>query len=379
MLAVGRLYGHPEMPPAFELRHAVPATASADPDHDRPGGSMSRVTSLVDVEVFGAIRALLEQGAYPTAAALREQLGGRGSPVVLQRFLADWYRDHGPLLAQKAAAHRPAATAGLRSQMQALAKEAMAEVDAAQAVRVAELDRRQAELNELEASVSAVKADLDARTRRLDDREMAQAELLQELQSQLVRAAEAAGVTVMASAERRLSALEAQLAQTRIDVQSFADLRVELASTREARDHAQALLAMRTQERDAATKARAQLEAALKHAQDAAAAARAADTEVRVALATAHQALAAEQARTLNLTAVLAERQDAVSALDSRRETDAVARLEAERALATLAGRHAAVLEERDRLASAQISRDTPRPAAKEPTPSVGLRKSLKP
>lgn len=355
---------------------------------------MGRVTSLTEAEAFGAIRALLEAGTYPTAAALREQLGGRGSPVVLQRFLADWYATHGPELAQKAAAHRPDPAGGLRAQLQALTKEAMAEVDAAQAERVAALDRRQAALEEREARVEAREADLEVRTRRLDDREMAQAELLQELRDQVARAtqardaaraAEVACTTALATAEGRLSVLDGQLAQARTDLQGLAELRAELASTREARDHAQALLATRTQERDAAVKARTQVEAALNDAQDAAAVARAADTEVRVALATARQGLAAEQARVVDLTKRLAAQTDALAALERQRVAVEAARDEAEAArrvaetaLATLAGRHEALMEERDRLANALRSSAHGRPGSTPSKQAKGTGKSPK-
>ena len=348
---------------------------------------MGRVTSLTDAEVFAAIRTLLEAGSYPTAAALREHLGGRGSPVVLQRFLADWYSEHGPLLAEKAAAHRPAAAAGLRAQMQALAKEAMAEVDAAQAARVAELDRRQAGLEDREAGVAAREADLEVRTRRLDDREMAQAELLQELRHQVAlatqardaaRAAEVACRTALATAEGRLSVLDGQLAQARTDLQGLAELRAEMAGTREARDHAQALLVTRTQERDAALKTRAQLEGALKDAQDAAALAQAADTEVRVALATARQRLAAEQARVEDLTKRLGALERQWVAVEAARDEAEAARRAAETALASLTGRHAAVVEERDRLANAIQASVQDRPGTTPSKPAKGTRRSPK-
>ena len=349
---------------------------------------MGRVTTLKEDEVFAAIAALISAGHYPTAAALREQLGGRGSPVVLQRFLADWYATHGPELAQKAAARRPDPAGGLRAQLQALTKEAMAEVDAAQAERVAALDRRQAALEDREAGVAAREADLEARTRRLDDREMAQAELLQELRDQLARAtqardaaraAEVTCTTALATAEGRLSVLDGQLAQARTDLQGLAELRAELASTREARDHAQALLVTRTQERDAALKARAQLEAALKHAQDAAAAAQAADTEVRVALASARQALVAEEARSQDLRGSLSERVAALTAREKQVLAAEAARREAETALATLTGRYAAVLEERDRLAIEVKGQAEARPGAKVQKPVKGARRRSTP
>lgn len=56
---------------------------------------MARSTQLEQTEVFAAIERLLVAGVYPTAARVREQLDGRGSPVVLQRFLGNWYEQHG--------------------------------------------------------------------------------------------------------------------------------------------------------------------------------------------------------------------------------------------------------------------------------------------
>ena len=351
---------------------------------------MARTPALLRSDVFRAIEALLAKGEYPTAARLREALDTPGgSPVVLQRYIGDWYEAHGPLLAQQAAKHpRRAAPTALREQLKALTQEALAEVDAAQAERVAALDRRQAALEDREAGVAAREADLEVRTRRLDDREMAQAELLRELRDQVAlatqardaaRAAEVACTTALATAEGRLSVLDGQLAQARIDLQGLGDLRIELASTREARDHAQALLVTRTQERDAALKARAQVEAALKNAQDAAAAAQAADTEVRVALATARQGLAAEQARVEDLRTALSERAGSLAALELKLSAVESARREAETALATLTGRYAAVLEERDRLAIEVKDHAEARPAAKVQKPTKGARRRSTP
>jgi colicin import membrane protein len=310
---------------------------------------MGRLTQLTESEVFGVIRALLDDGSYPTAAAVRERLGGRGSPVVLQRFLADWYREHGPLLAQKASTHRPAAS-GLRAHLHALTQEAMAEVDAAQASRVAELDRRHAELDEREARLLALTADLEARSRQLEDRGSAQLEMLNQLKD--------------------------QLSQAFTGLKDLADLRVELVTTREARDHSQSLLVARTQERDLALTSRSQLEAALRHAHDDLALGHAAHTEALVSLANAREQLAEQQALYRSHQTALVERNAAVAALEARLAAESASRREAEVALANLTGRHAALLQERDGLTSAHSLR---RQAPKAGKSSASAQRGPKP
>lgn len=143
---------------------------------------MARSTHLDQAAVFAAIERLLVAGAYPTAARVREQLDGRGSPVVLQRFLGDWYEQHGPELARKAAAapHK-SPTDGLQAELKRLTASAVQEVEAAQAARIAALDDRAAALEGREAG-------LLAREQAQDAREAAHAELLADLREQLATA-----------------------------------------------------------------------------------------------------------------------------------------------------------------------------------------------
>ena len=82
---------------------------------------MPRMTQLSEAEVFAAIKDLVEHGEYPTSARLRERLEHRGSPVVLQRFLATWYERFGPELARKAdSAPKKGKTTGLEAELRRL-------------------------------------------------------------------------------------------------------------------------------------------------------------------------------------------------------------------------------------------------------------------
>ena len=143
---------------------------------------MARSTTLEKTTVFAVIEGLLAAGEYPTAARVREQLDGRGSPVVLQRFLGDWYGEFGPELARKAAAAPKGVAGGLQAELKRLTANAVQEVEAAQADRIAALDTRGAELDGREKN-------LKDREDKQDLRESAHAELLVDLRQQLATAA----------------------------------------------------------------------------------------------------------------------------------------------------------------------------------------------
>lgn len=146
---------------------------------------MPRHTELSEAEVFSAVHGLVAAGVYPTSARLREALKNRGSPVVLQRFLSAWYVQFGPELARKATAKPPKpATGVLQAEIKRLAEDALHEVEAAQAERIATLDARAAVLDAREAEQLA-------RDQRLDAREAAHAAHLADLRSQLEAAAAA--------------------------------------------------------------------------------------------------------------------------------------------------------------------------------------------
>lgn len=138
---------------------------------------MARTTALPQSDVFSAIEGLLAAGEYPTAARLRERLDRRGSPVVLQRFLSDWYAEHGADFVLKVERRRQADGDGtIRAQLALATRDALAKFDAQQAERVAVLDARAAALDQREA-------DLQAHGRRLDEREIGQRELIDTLKT----------------------------------------------------------------------------------------------------------------------------------------------------------------------------------------------------
>lgn len=131
--------------------------------------------------------------------------GGRGSPVVLQRLISAWYRDHGPALAGSSSA-LTAPAAGLRSQFDALMRDALARLDREQADR----DR----------TLAAKSAELDERERLLGAREAAIAPLLDDMRAQHREALTAREAALLESAQsharlevvqNRLQVLEAEL------------------------------------------------------------------------------------------------------------------------------------------------------------------------
>lgn len=144
---------------------------------------MGRRPAVAQSEVFKAIEKLLDDGEYPTHARLRAAVGGRGSPIVLQRYIGEWYETNGPRLASKATP--PSAEqldVGIRQQLAKATETALAQFDATQAERIAALEARSAALD-------AVDSDLLAREQRLDARESAHAAHLAELRALLEAAA----------------------------------------------------------------------------------------------------------------------------------------------------------------------------------------------
>ena len=174
---------------------------------------MARTTALSRTEVFAAIEDLLASGEYPTAARMRERLDRRGSPVVLQRFLSEWYAEHGADFMLKVERRRQVDGDGtIRAQLASATRDALAKFDAQQAERVAALDARAAALDQREA-------DLMARNQRLDEREIGQLDLIETLKADRQGAITAQQETLEAAvrlqteleAEReRASALSAQ-------------------------------------------------------------------------------------------------------------------------------------------------------------------------
>lgn len=164
---------------------------------------MARTTALSRAEVFAAIEDLLASGEYPTAARLRERLDRRGSPVVLQRFLSEWYAEHGADFMLKVERRRQVDGDGtIRAQLASATRDALAKFDAQQAERVAALDARAAALDHREA-------DLLAREQRLDEREIGQRDLIDTLKADRQGAITAQQETLEAAARLRTE-LEAE-------------------------------------------------------------------------------------------------------------------------------------------------------------------------
>lgn len=244
---------------------------------------MARATELTHAEVFKVIEDLLGEGEYPTSARMRERLDNRGSPVVLQRFLGEWYADNGPLLAG-ARSQSPAVAAavedrGIRRRMRAVTEEALKLFEQ-------ELDRREASLEERIAAADGRDESLREREAHLDGRETEINRQLREAagrESQLAQErdgarrqaddarAELAGVQGQLTAYReRIGALEA----AQVDAAAL-ERRLELSmqdASREAsrvlelvgtRDQLQAALSLAGRERDIATGKLAAAEATL--------------------------------------------------------------------------------------------------------------------
>ena len=147
---------------------------------------MPKKTQLSETEAFTAIEAILLGGGYPTAARLRENLDGRGSPVVLQRFLASWYETNGPEIARKAEqAKHGQPTKQLKDELQRLTRDAISEIDKARADQEAELTARQTAMDQREQT-------LLAKERQLANRESDHAAWIEDLRQREKRSAQQA-------------------------------------------------------------------------------------------------------------------------------------------------------------------------------------------
>lgn len=187
---------------------------------------MGRKTELQTEDVFAAISAVVAGGKAPTTVRVRAQLGDRGSPIVLQRFIDDWYDQVGRNLQVEGAgststsAPQPPSMAGLQDELRRLTEATMRDLERAQAERVAVLDTRAAGLD-------ARETDLLAREQRQDQREGDQAELVSRLRDAATTAdARCRDAEVAASEQRQLATQAA----------------AEAADAREARARAEAEL-----------------------------------------------------------------------------------------------------------------------------------------
>jgi len=147
---------------------------------------MPRTTQLSEQEAFEAVESILRNGGYPTAARLREHLNGRGSPVVLQRFLAAFYESHGPAMVQKANHPKQGQpTKQLEDELQRLTRNAISEIDKARADQEAELTARQTAMDQREQT-------LLAKERQLANRESDHAAWIEDLRQREQRSTEQA-------------------------------------------------------------------------------------------------------------------------------------------------------------------------------------------
>ena len=206
---------------------------------------MALSSALNEDIVFPLITELVVAGEYPTSRQLRDRLGGRGSPVVLQRLIGAWYREHGPAFGGSPSG--PAA--GVRSQFDALMRDALARLDREQAERDGALDARSAALDE--------------RERALQAREAALGPLLDELRA-LHRGAMArrdAAVIEAAEARAQRALVEGRVQRLEADLHKAVALRAEADYARQALEREQGRVVELVGKRD-------ELERALKRQTD---------------------------------------------------------------------------------------------------------------
>ncbi|MEQ7884131.1 DNA-binding protein [Xanthomonas hortorum] len=145
---------------------------------------MAQVSSLRVDEVHQAIESLLAEGIVPTQQAVRERVGGRGSPPVISRHIAQWYAEHGQDFAAKVDVTRknkPASS--LAQEMMETAGKAAKLVSDAERERQEVLDQRAAQLHEAEQALAGRELALLQQQEKLADRELEQAHLVAELRN----------------------------------------------------------------------------------------------------------------------------------------------------------------------------------------------------
>jgi len=272
---------------------------------------VGRKTELQTEDVFAAISAVLAGGKAPTTVRVRAQLGDRGSPIVLQRFIDDWYDKVGRNLQVEGArgtptpAPQPPPMAGLQDELRRLTEATMRDLDRAQAERVAALDTRAAGLD-------ARETDLLAREQRQDERELQHQAWIEQLQAdrdqaradqriaEQVRdahaAAAAAAELTVAEVQTTLAARDAQLAVVverdraqAAELRRLAGLEAEVRHSRGEVEHAR--------------KQSADLQAQLKEANSRLAAARSDRDDAEVRVAEVRASLADTRSRLVELQA----------------------------------------------------------------------------
>lgn len=204
---------------------------------------MAQISSLQADEVYLAIESLIAEGIAPIQQAVRERLGGRGSPPVISRYIAQWYAEHGAVFAAKVEVTRknkPATT--LAEQMMETAGKAAKLVSDAERERQEALDLRAANLHEAEQALAGREIALLQQQERLADRELEQTHLIAELRND--KSSLAAGLAQaredrlyaeaeLAKAATSLASLNTQLSQA---LQNCAGAEERERSTTEALD-----------------------------------------------------------------------------------------------------------------------------------------------
>ncbi|WP_407502968.1 DNA-binding protein [Xanthomonas euvesicatoria] len=145
---------------------------------------MAQNPSLRPDEAYEAIESLVAEGVTPTHQAVRERVGGRGSPPVISRYINEWYAANGPAFASKIVAERdrkPAAD--LAAKVRQAVDEAAQVVSAAELERRTSLDRREQQLQEAQLALDMRERSLLEQSEKLADREASVERLITELRA----------------------------------------------------------------------------------------------------------------------------------------------------------------------------------------------------
>ncbi|MCC8799102.1 DNA-binding protein [Xanthomonas euvesicatoria] len=145
---------------------------------------MAQKPSLRPDEAYEAIESLVADGVTPTHQAVRERVGGRGSPPVISRYINEWYAANGPAFASKVVAERdrkPAAD--LAAKVRQAVDEAAQVVSAAELERRTSLDRREQQLQEAQLVLEIRERSLLEQSEKLADREASVERLIAELRA----------------------------------------------------------------------------------------------------------------------------------------------------------------------------------------------------
>lgn len=175
---------------------------------------MGRKPTVTQSEADDVITTLIAAGEYPTHRKVREGLNDRGSPMVLQRYIGEWYRRNGPRLAGNASpAPAGEMDVGIRQQLEQATKAALEQLDA--------------ELNRREGKLQAREVALKEHEEFLAGKDMGLQKLVEQLTSDREKDRVAANDAAAALSEM------AELAQEH--ARELTQVRSELAVTEQAR------------------------------------------------------------------------------------------------------------------------------------------------